>query len=96
MFCVCVARLAVATCLFFLDLSDPFCVFGLVEFPPNYLDGKSKTKKLKKLVKDESQLRQTRVIEKTLNPEWNETFNMYETANFQRVCDMTELRCMCC
>jgi hypothetical protein len=58
------------------DLSDPFCVFALVEVPPNYLDGKSKTMKLKKLVKDKSQMQQTHVIEKTLNPEWNETFNI--------------------
>lgn len=60
----------------FSGLSDPFCVIGLVELNPRELTGRKKTKHLKDLVKDESQLRTTQVVRENLNPVWNEEFEL--------------------
>jgi Ca2+-dependent lipid-binding protein len=60
----------------FQGLSDPFCVIGLVELDPGALSGKKKTKHLRDLIKDESQLRTTQVIQESLNPVWNEEFEL--------------------
>ena len=60
----------------FSGLSDPFCVIGLVELDPGVLGGKKKTKHLRDLVKDESQLQTTQVIRESLNPVWNEEFEL--------------------
>ncbi|XP_065846490.1 BAI1-associated protein 3-like [Oscarella lobularis] len=57
-------------------LSDPYCILGVVRLDPGMLDGKSKTKHVKDLVKDESKLATTAVIPTTLNPKWNEQFDI--------------------
>jgi BAI1-associated protein 3 len=48
----------------------------LVELDPGALSGKKKTKHLRDLIKDESQLRTTQVIQESLNPVWNEEFEL--------------------
>eukprot|EP00118_Oscarella_pearsei_P012338 m.90077 g.90077 ORF g.90077 m.90077 type:complete len:1167 (+) comp36639_c0_seq15:88-3588(+) len=57
-------------------LSDPYCILGVVQLKPEELDGRSKTKHLKELVEDESKLAMTAIQPMTLNPKWNDEFNL--------------------
>eukprot|EP00118_Oscarella_pearsei_P016781 m.162435 g.162435 ORF g.162435 m.162435 type:complete len:1179 (+) comp38842_c1_seq6:139-3675(+) len=57
-------------------LSDPYCSLGLVKFDPATLDGKSKTNHLHNMVPEGTKLFSTEVIEKNLNPTWNQDFDL--------------------
>ena len=41
------------------------------------MDGRSKTKHLQDLVEDETKLKSTTIIYNSLNPNWNEEFELY-------------------
>ncbi|XP_065826132.1 protein unc-13 homolog D-like isoform X2 [Oscarella lobularis] len=57
-------------------LSDPYCVLGLIKLQPEMMDGRSKTKHLQDLVEDETKLKSTTIIYNSLNPNWNEEFEL--------------------
>ena len=65
-----------ASYILLLGLSDPYCVLGLVELDASAFGGRKKTRHLRDLVDDDAKLYKTKTIRESLNPSWNEEFEL--------------------